>query len=178
MVAGTQPRCVSAHAALGREWELVVLAGLQEGLWPNTAPRDGVLSAQQLIDLLDGVSDDAVSRRAPVLAEERRLLIAALGRARRRVLVTAVDSDGGDGPPSRRSSSSKWRGPPAVEPDSTPAQAPRVLAPAALVGRLRAAVCAPPDAIDDDATPPSGGAVGAARRGRDCGRGPRRVGMA
>ena len=27
---------VSAHAALGREWDFVVIAGLQEGLWPNT----------------------------------------------------------------------------------------------------------------------------------------------
>ncbi|PWQ88328.1 hypothetical protein DKX15_19855, partial [Enterococcus faecium] len=26
---------VSAHSALGREWEFVVLAGMQEGLWPN-----------------------------------------------------------------------------------------------------------------------------------------------
>ena len=37
-----------------------------------------------------------VSSRAPLLAEERRLLIAAMGRARRRLLVTAVDSDSGD----------------------------------------------------------------------------------
>ena len=27
---------LSAHAALGQEWDLVVIAGLQEGLWPNT----------------------------------------------------------------------------------------------------------------------------------------------
>ena len=149
MVAADTATIVSAHAALGREWELVVLAGLQEGLWPNTAPRDGVLSAQQLIDLLDGVSDDAVSRRAPVLAEERRLLIAALGRARRRVLVTAVDSDAGDRPALPSEFFVEVARLAGVEPDSTPAQAPRVLTPAALVGRLRAAVCAPPDAIDD-----------------------------
>ena len=34
---------LSAHAALGGEWEFVVIAGLQEGLWPNTIPRGGVL---------------------------------------------------------------------------------------------------------------------------------------
>ena len=51
-----------------------------------------------LLDVLDGVTEDA-SVRAPLLAEERRLLVAAMGRARRRLLVTAVDSDtGGAGP--------------------------------------------------------------------------------
>ena len=85
---------LSAHAALGHEWDLVVIAGLQDGLWPNTIPRGGVLGTQRLLDVLDGVSEDA-SVRAPLLAEERRLLVAAMGRARRRLLVTAVDSDTG-----------------------------------------------------------------------------------
>ncbi len=86
---------VSAHAALGREWEFVVIAGLQEGLWPNVVPRGGVLATQQLVDVLDGIAD-GTSTRAPLLAEERRLLVAALGRARSHVLVTAVDGDEGD----------------------------------------------------------------------------------
>ena len=86
---------LSPHAALGRDWELVVIAGLQDGLWPNTTPRGGVLGTQRLLDVLDGLGDD-VSVRAPLLAEERRLLIAAMGRARSRLLVTAVDSDAGD----------------------------------------------------------------------------------
>ena len=87
-----QVRVLSAHAALGHEWDLVVIAGLQDGLWPNTVPRGGVLATQRLVDVLDGVTENA-SVRAPLLAEERRLLVAAMGRARRRLLVTAVDSD-------------------------------------------------------------------------------------
>ena len=71
----------------------MVIAGLQEGLWPNTIPRGGVLGTQRLLDVLDGVGDAAgeVCDRAPLLAEERRLLITAMGRARRRLVVTAVD---------------------------------------------------------------------------------------
>ncbi|BBZ61933.1 ATP-dependent helicase [Mycolicibacterium monacense] len=147
---------LSAHAALAGEWDLVVVAGLQEGLWPNTIPRGGVLGTQRLVDVLDGVTDsasDAVSTRAPLLAEERRLLIAALGRARRRVLVTAVDSDSGAEAmlPSpfcqelTALATDPGDGPPA------PVRAPRVLAPSALVGRLRAVVCAPDGAVDDAA---------------------------
>ncbi|WP_142305646.1 hypothetical protein, partial [Mycobacterium tuberculosis] len=44
------------HAALGHEWDLVVIAGLQDGLWPNTVPRGGVLGTQRLLDELDGVN--------------------------------------------------------------------------------------------------------------------------
>ena len=145
---------LSAHAALGGEWEFVVIAGLQEGLWPNMIPRGGVLGTQQLVDVLDGVvapNDRGVSTRAPLLADERRLLIAAMGRARSRLLVTAVDSDCGDesmlpSPFCYELTSL------ATDPDPEPAvpvRAPRVLAPTALVGRLRAVVCAPPDDVDD-----------------------------
>ena len=44
--AAEQATVLSAHAALGHEWDLVVIAGLQEGLWPNTIPRGGALGTQ------------------------------------------------------------------------------------------------------------------------------------
>jgi superfamily I DNA/RNA helicase/RecB family exonuclease len=145
---------LSAHSAMGREWDFVVIAGLQEGLWPNTIPRGGVLATQQLVDVMDGVATPAgrgLSTRAPLLAEERRLLIAAMGRARGRLLVTAVDSDNGDDSmlPSpfcyELAALSTNPGPD----DPAPLAAPRVLAPAALVGRLRAVVCAVAGTVDD-----------------------------
>ena len=142
---------LSPHAALGRDWEMVVIAGLQDGLWPNTTPRGGILGTQRLLDVLDGLGAD-VSVRAPLLAEERRLLIAAMGRARRRLLITAVDSDAGDQamlpsvfvPELARLATGDL--PAAVVP---PVQAPQVLAPAAVVGRLRAVVCAPAGTVDE-----------------------------
>ena len=168
--AAEQVTVLSAHAALGHEWDLVVIAGLQEGLWPNTIPRGGVLGTQRLLDVLDGVAENA-SMRAPLLAEERRLLAAAMGRARNRLLVTAVDgeaSDGGeaalpspffseiaqwvtgsadtaspDGGDALRPASPRWRSP------LQPVTAPRVLSAAAVVGRLRGVVCAPQGAVSD-----------------------------
>ncbi|HTY26968.1 MAG TPA: PD-(D/E)XK nuclease family protein, partial [Mycobacterium sp.] len=141
---------LSPHAALGRDWELVIIAGLQDGLWPNTTPRGGVLGTQRLLDVLDGLGDD-VSVRAPLLAEERRLLIAAMGRTRRRLLVTAVDSDAGDEaalPSPFVAEITEF----ATEQAPAPAQpvaAPPVLTPAAVVGRLRSVVCAPPGAVTE-----------------------------
>lgn len=141
---------LSPHAALDRDWDLVVIAGVQDGLWPNTTPRGGVLGTQRLLDVLDGLGDD-VSARAPLLAEERRLLIAAMGRARRGLLITAVDSDAGDDAalPSPFVAELEAY---ACADDVRPAQpvvAPPVLAPSAVVGRLRAVVCAPAGTVTD-----------------------------
>lgn len=147
----------SVHRALSGEWEFVVIAGLQEGLWPNTAPRGGVLGTQRLVDVIDGVTtpdDRGVSSRAPLLAEERRLLVAALGRARTHVLATAVDSDTGDDAMLPSPFCAELAALSCERTDlgeEVPVRAPRVLAPAALVGRLRSVVCAPDGAVDEAA---------------------------
>lgn len=122
----------TAHAAHGRQWAFAVVAGAQEGAWPNLRPRGSVMGAEALVDLLDGRADvDAV---AQLLDEERRLFYVACTRARDRLLVTAVDSD--DMQPSRFCS----------ELGLEPAAAPRGVRPlslAALVARLREVVVDP-----------------------------------
>jgi RecB family exonuclease len=156
MSGSEQVRVLSAHAALGQEWDLVVIAGLQDGLWPNTIPRGGVLGTQRLLDVLDGVAESA-SVRAPLLAEERRLLVAAMGRARRRLLVTAIDSDsGGAGLGASLPSTfffeiAQWADGDGDLEVMQPVSAPRVLSASALVGRLRGVVCAPAGDVDDAA---------------------------
>ena len=141
---------LSPHAALDRDWDLVVIAGVQDGLWPNTTPRGGVLGTQRLLDVLDGLGDD-VSARAPLLAEERRLLIAAMGRSRRKLLITAVDSDAGDDaalPSPFVAELANYASGDSDRP-TQPAVAPPVLAPAAVVGRLRSVVCAPSGSVSE-----------------------------
>jgi superfamily I DNA/RNA helicase/RecB family exonuclease len=89
---------VSAHAAAGREWDVVAVAAVQEGIWPNPRPRGTLLGNEDLVDLTAGIVDagERVSRAAPILAEERRLLLVACSRARQSLLVTAVESVSGD----------------------------------------------------------------------------------
>lgn len=97
-VAPDAVQIVSAHAATGREWAVVAVAGVQDGLWPALRPRGSLLGVEDLIDLAAGVStasgevDRHLSRTAPLLAEERRLFLSACSRARDALLVTAVDS--------------------------------------------------------------------------------------
>ena len=43
-------RGLSPHetTAKGREWDLVAIAGLQEGAWPNLKQRSSLLGAERL----------------------------------------------------------------------------------------------------------------------------------
>ncbi|MGM0386394.1 MAG: PD-(D/E)XK nuclease family protein, partial [Actinomycetota bacterium] len=83
--------------AAGREWDVVVVPGLQEGAWPDTRIRDSLLGAERLAELelgrmgfrTDAVRDHVAARHA-VLGDEWRMLTSALSRARRTVVVTAV----------------------------------------------------------------------------------------
>ncbi|HEX2144366.1 MAG TPA: ATP-dependent DNA helicase [Glycomyces sp.] len=119
----------TAHAAHGRQWEFTVVAGAQEGSWPNLRPRGSLLGAEALVDVLDDRAD--VDQVAQLLDEERRLFYSACTRARTRLLVTAVDSD--DAQPSR------FSGELGVEPAVAPWRG-RPLNLAALTARLREAV--------------------------------------
>ncbi|WP_246130989.1 ATP-dependent helicase [Cellulomonas aerilata] len=84
--------------AAGREWDVVVVAGVQDGTWPDLRLRDSLLGAQALVELLAGRSADGEvaggEARAAVLADELRSFAVATSRARRALLVTAVaDAD-------------------------------------------------------------------------------------
>ncbi|MFP5023202.1 ATP-dependent helicase [Pseudonocardia phyllosphaerae] len=133
---------LSAHAARGREWQVVAVPGVQEGLWPDLRLRGSLLGHEQLVDLVAGVAapGDAVSRTAPLLAEERRLFYVACTRAERTLLVSAVQGE--DEQPSRFLDELDPR--PADAAEARPVHRPeRSLVMAELVGELRRAVTAP-----------------------------------
>lgn len=92
---------LTAAAAAGGEWDVCVVAGVQEGVWPDLRLRDSLLGAQHLVEVLagravgpSGAPAVSAEARAAVLDDELRAFAVALSRARRRVLVTAVqDTD-------------------------------------------------------------------------------------
>ncbi|MEA2207330.1 MAG: hypothetical protein QOE77_4106, partial [Blastocatellia bacterium] len=84
---------LTAHASKGLEWQVVCVAGVSDGVWPNLRRRGSLLGSDLLVDLLAcraPVSSGLLGER---LAEERRLFYVAVTRASRALLVTAVDSD-------------------------------------------------------------------------------------
>jgi superfamily I DNA/RNA helicase/RecB family exonuclease len=96
-------RLMTAHAAKGLEWDVVAVAGVQEGVWPDLRGRGSLLGSQQLVDVLAAGDDEGASSAlqavAARLAEERRLFYVAVTRAQLHLLATAVRSD--DQQPSR-----------------------------------------------------------------------------
>lgn len=72
---------------VGREVDTVIVAGLQEGVWPNLRARGSLLGANRL----DGAATD--DDRVAVLHDELRTFAKAVQAARARVVLTAVESD-------------------------------------------------------------------------------------
>jgi superfamily I DNA/RNA helicase/RecB family exonuclease len=97
-VAGETVRLLTAHASKGLEWDLVCVAGVQEGVWPDLRERTTLLGTEELLERAAGIDGTPVDRRTLALAEERRLFYVACTRARRRLVVTAVEGavDGAD----------------------------------------------------------------------------------
>lgn len=102
-------------AALGTQFEGIVIAGVQDGVWPNVRLRGGLLDTWRLADIeglaiggpdASGHTPDrstgahaepdnggSLDRRRAALHDELRLLVRAVSRARTRLAVTAVDDD-------------------------------------------------------------------------------------
>ncbi|MFF3850980.1 UvrD-helicase domain-containing protein [Streptomyces sp. NPDC002328] len=127
-------RLMTAHRAKGLEWSLVVVAGVQEGLWPDLRRRGSLLEADRIGR--DGLAEPLTP--GALLAEERRLFYVAATRARDRLVVTAVKApaDDGDQP-------SRFLTELGVEPKDVTGRPRRPLSVAALVAELRATTVDP-----------------------------------
>jgi len=105
---GDAVRILTAHRAKGLEWDVVVVAGVQEGIWPDLRMRSSLLGMDELMDaaagvLVPGTGTDAMAAAlaSKLLNEERRLFYVAVTRARRHLVVTASGSDDSQERPSR-----------------------------------------------------------------------------
>lgn len=127
-------RLMTAHRSKGLEWRLVVVAGVQEGVWPDLRRRGSLLEADRIGR--DGLAEPLTP--GALLAEERRLFYVAATRARDRLIVTAVKApaDDGDQP-------SRFLTELGVEPRDVTGRPRRPLAVAALVAELRATTVDP-----------------------------------
>ena len=94
---GEVVQVMTVHSAKGLEWELVALAGMQEGSWPNLKQRGSLLGSERLVEIFrHGISNieqlDAISA-AGLMQDEKRLLNVALTRASKQIFVTAITGE-------------------------------------------------------------------------------------
>ncbi|WP_420709978.1 ATP-dependent helicase [Streptomyces sp. NRRL B-1347] len=127
-------RLMTAHRSKGLQWRLVVVAGVQEGLWPDLRRRGSLLEADRIGR--DGIAEPLTP--GALLSEERRLFYVAATRARERLVVTAVKAPAEDG-----DQPSRFLTELGVEPKDVPGRPRRPLSVAALVAELRATTVDP-----------------------------------
>ncbi|WP_091559062.1 ATP-dependent DNA helicase [Arthrobacter sp. ok362] len=85
-------------SAAGREWPVVIVPGLQEGVWPNTRLRGELLGSTLFADAVEhGVEYalrlDPQSRLREIRYDELRSFSTAVSRAREVLICTAVSSE-------------------------------------------------------------------------------------
>ncbi|WP_397427603.1 ATP-dependent helicase [Pseudarthrobacter sp. NS4] len=85
-------------SAAGREWPVVIVAGLQEGVWPNTRLRGELLGSTLYADAVEhgthyAVQRDPLSRLRDIRYDELRSFSTAVSRARELLICTAVSSE-------------------------------------------------------------------------------------
>lgn len=78
---------------LGREFDVVVLVGMQEGIWPNLKARSSLLRASGLAEFCSGRSDSPAGSSRSEIFDELRMLYKTLGAARQRIVLSAVESE-------------------------------------------------------------------------------------
>jgi superfamily I DNA/RNA helicase/RecB family exonuclease len=88
-------------ALIGREFDVVVIAGLQDGVWPNLRPRGTLLHAGLLPRVVQAARAGApipapettAEARATVRGDELRLFALAASRARRQLVLSCTAND-------------------------------------------------------------------------------------
>ena len=138
---GGAVQLMTAHSAKGLQWRLVVVAGVQEGLWPDLRHRGSLLDADRIGP--QGLTEPLST--AALLAEERRLFYVAVTRAGERLVVSAVHGDGEEG-----ETPSRFLRELGVEPVAANQVRRRPLRLTALLAELRRYATAPEGAVSEE----------------------------
>lgn len=85
-------------SAAGREWPVVIIAGLQEGVWPNTRLRGELLGSQFLVDVVESGPEtarqiDPAARLRDIRYDELRSFAAAMSRASQQLILSGASGN-------------------------------------------------------------------------------------
>lgn len=83
----------SPASVVGMEVDVLAIAGLHEGVWPNMRPRGSLLNGEKLLAVLSGEAIADVDARAEVRSGELRMLALAASRAHRQLVLSTTSSE-------------------------------------------------------------------------------------
>ena len=84
---------MTPSALIGKEFDAVVLVGMQEGIWPNLKARSSLMRATALAEYLSGRIDSPKEVSRNEIFGELRMLYKAIGAARKKVILSAVENE-------------------------------------------------------------------------------------
>ena len=130
---------LTVHSAKGREWEIVALAGLQEGVWPNYKQRGTLLGSERLVEnLRTGLTarDEIESgSRSALIEDERRLFYVAVTRAKSELIAVGYTEEDSESSAYFEEIYEYVHGNSSYE--SEPVRSPRALSQQAVIAELR-----------------------------------------
>ena len=125
---------LTAHVAVGRRWDHVVVVGAQEGMWPPALGGSSTLRLPEWEAIIagSGTADASTALRAAAaerMAQERRLFALAVSRASSHLTVATVSSEA--------EHPSRFVDDLGVDSTQRPGRPPRALTIDGLIARLR-----------------------------------------
>lgn len=96
--SGPSVSVTTPAGGVGHEWDLVLIPGMQEGIWPNTRLRGELLGSSALADVVEhgpGIlrQRDPATRLRATRADELRTFASAVSRARDSLVCIGVASE-------------------------------------------------------------------------------------
>jgi superfamily I DNA/RNA helicase/RecB family exonuclease len=88
---------LTVHSSKGRQWKIVAIAGVQDGVWPNLRQRSSLLGSERLVEMvrypnIPKVELERMSANG-LRDDENRLFLVALTRAQTHLYITAIQRE-------------------------------------------------------------------------------------
>ncbi|MGA1688682.1 MAG: PD-(D/E)XK nuclease family protein [Pontimonas sp.] len=80
-------------AVAGREFNLVVVSGVEDQVWPDLRLRESLLGAHRMVYAHRDLNEAILDERRSVLEDELRMFALAISRAKSRVVVCATEDE-------------------------------------------------------------------------------------
>ena len=88
---------LTVHSSKGRQWKIVAIAAVQDGVWPNLRQRSSLLGSERLVEMVryPNIPKGELERISAngLRDDENRLFLVAMTRAQTHLYITAIQRE-------------------------------------------------------------------------------------